>query len=160
MIDEKHVSTEALGRLARGTAPAEEKMELLNHLTVCPSCMERFAGYFGQMEQIKPSADFISQTAERIRAQDKRNVIPRRKGRGELLRYSVRVSAAACAALILLFTQSWAFYGGYHGQGQEKWWQGSPGQALLEKPMEKIKASEWTFEGLSDYLFKRGGNEK
>lgn len=76
------------------------------------------------------------------------------------MRYSAKVSAAACAALILLFTQSWMFDGGCQTVGQSQWWSGSHGQVLLEKPIEKIKASEWTLKSLSDYLFKRGGNEK
>lgn len=187
MIEERHVSRKALHRLAQGKAEAAERLELLAHLAQCSECMEQFAQYFDRMEEVKTSGDFVTQTAERIRAEravsetagekqagaassqeiinshEKRmpmEVNRRRKGRGELMRYSAKVSAAACAALILLFTQAWALNGGYQAQGQTKWWHGSPGQTLLEKPIEKIKASEWTLKSLSDHLFKRGGNEK
>lgn len=187
MIEERHVSREALHRLAQGTAEAAERLELLAHLAQCSECMEQFTQYFDRMEEVNTSGDFVTQTAERIRAEravlesadakqtgaasDQEIIHPdekrmpmevnrKRKGRGELVRYSAKVSAAACAALILLFTQSWMLDGGWKTAGHTEWRSGSFGQTLLEKPVEKIKASEWTLKSLSDHLFKRGGNEK
>lgn len=184
MIDEKHMSQNSLVRLAQGNADMAERMELLEHLTHCPECMERLTQYFDQTAEVKPSADFVSRTAQRIRsetADEKRqtvqagtadtndNRIPMEinrktkgsgeKGRGELMRYSAKVSVAACAALLLLFTQTWMLDGGRKVMGQDAWWSGSPSH-VVEKPIEKIKSAEKAMRSLSDYLFRWGGNEK
>lgn len=187
MIEERHVSQEALRRLSQGKAETWERIKLLEHLTDCPECMERFTRYLDQMEEVTAAGDFVLQTAERIRAErteweiaggkqagaapseeiidpdEKRmpvEVDRKRKGRGELMRYSAKVSAAACAALILLFTQSWMLDGGWKAAGHTQRWDRSSGQILLEKSAEKIRASEWTLKDLSDFLLKWGGNEK
>jgi anti-sigma factor RsiW len=89
-----HLTEETLHSLAGGRLTAEETIAVTEHLASCPACTRRFAQIVGKHPAAAP-AGFEEEVIRRA-AQEKTK-------RAELLHFSFRVAAAACAAVFLIF---------------------------------------------------------
>lgn len=122
----RHPAEQTLHSFAAGRLAAEEALAVAEHLAACPACARAFAEIAEEHPAPVP-AGFEEEVGRRA-AREK-------TGRGELLRYSFRVTAAACAAVFLIFAG------------------GIEAAAGLRIPFGKIEAPGFsTVDGISAHL--------
>lgn len=92
----EHLSEETLRALAGGTLGYEGRLRALEHMEGCPICAQAFADLISQGQLLRPAPDF---SVRLIKSPEQK--------KKELRRYTARVSAAACAALMLVASQMW-----------------------------------------------------
>lgn len=92
----EHLPEETLRVLAGGSLGYEERLRALEHLEACPTCAKAFADLISRRTLLRPAPDF---SVRLIKSPEQR--------KKELRRYTARVSAAACAALMLIASQMW-----------------------------------------------------
>jgi hypothetical protein len=107
MINREHLTPKRIAALKEGLLPREEAVSTLEHIGECEACAELFAESYGRTELLRLSPDFktsvflaIEKERISISVKEKTNRNPRR----ELCTYGFKVSIAACAALLLLFS--------------------------------------------------------
>lgn len=107
MIKKEHLTQEWIEALKEGLLPKAEAVSTLEHIGECEACAELFAESYGRTELLSLSPDFktsvflaIEKERISISVREKTNRSPRR----ELCTYGFKVSIAACAALLLLFS--------------------------------------------------------
>jgi hypothetical protein len=107
MITKEHLTPDRVRALKDGTLSREETIIALEHIGECDQCADAFAGNYSDQELLELSATFKSTVFSAIE-REKRNITKEKakagNGKRELLRYSFRVSVAACITLFLLFS--------------------------------------------------------
>ncbi len=145
---ERHLSEETLWALRRGTLEIRERLRALEHMESCPACAEAFADLISAGKLIPPAPDFSVRPTKSSEQRKK-----------ELRRYTARVSAAACAALMLVASQMWmtlsSDQGFLTGMGMDSITEmtekgSAAGVERVEKMMDSIR-------GISDRVVNWGG---
>ncbi len=109
MMKMEHLTPDKIRALKDGLLSGEEAIAALEHIGSCDLCADAFADSYSETELLALSPTFKSAVLSAI-DKENRAVIPVKKstmaagGRRELLRYSFRVSVAACITLFLLFS--------------------------------------------------------
>lgn len=92
-----HLTVEGISALCAGALSSEERLRAAEHIAGCPACASRLAASLEVSLSTVPEgfAEQVVNKAENVKAaKDKR----------QFLFYSLRVSLAACIALVILFS--------------------------------------------------------
>lgn len=107
----RHIDGETLTRLKNGGLPMKEKLEVMAHVAACSRCATSFAETYDDQELLPLPPGFIEEMALKCSPS---TLLPLRPGakkkdkKKEFFAYSLRVSVAACMALVLLFSGSFS----------------------------------------------------
>jgi hypothetical protein len=127
-----------LQELKNGNLTPEQKLELLDHLQHCEACMSAFLNGINDLPQ--PPAGFAEQVSQTIRRDKKR----------EFRFYCIRVCAAMCASVLLMFTGTFQFQTDGVPFGEMKYLEG---MQHINKVTEKI------VNGANNLFFMEGMND-
>ena len=103
-----HLLPHIIQQLGGGNLPAETRLAALEHLAGCPHCALALSQAIEAQPLVRTSPGFAQSTLEKLqqqpqRQQRQRPPAPRRNSLG-FWAYTLRVTAAVCAALILTFS--------------------------------------------------------
>ena len=102
--DAGHLSPNDLKALKEGTLREAEILALSEHMSDCGLCAGRFAACFGEDELLEVPSGFRENIASRLK--------PQKEDRRQMLFYSIKVTVAACATLIFIFSGALNFIEG------------------------------------------------
>lgn len=109
MMKKEHLTPDRMKALKYGLLSGEEAIGALEHIGECELCAGAFADSYSESELLELSPTFKSVVLSSIERESRTAASVKKKamesgGRRELLRYSFRVSIAACITLFLLFS--------------------------------------------------------
>ncbi|AZV55433.1 hypothetical protein [Clostridium sp. AWRP] len=100
LFDENgHLTEKAIKCLKDGSLKSEETIMILDHVSECEKCSVYLADGFDDTELVKAPSGFCDEVENKIK---------KRKS-NEFIFYSVRVSIAACMALMIVFSNTLNF---------------------------------------------------
>ena len=97
-----HLHPAIIRQLSHGTAPMEERLAALEHLGGCTHCALALSQAMEEGPLLKPSPGFKQSTMEKLQRQ--RPAPKPQQNCSGFWGYTLRVTAAMCAALILVFS--------------------------------------------------------
>ncbi|NLH00254.1 MAG: hypothetical protein GX491_23105 [Chloroflexi bacterium] len=97
-----HLQPTIIGQLCQGTASLENRLAALEHLGGCTHCALALSQAMEKRPLLAPSPGFKQNTIEKLHRQ-RPAPRPQQNGSG-FWAYTLRVTAAMCAALILVFS--------------------------------------------------------
>ncbi|MGE5614116.1 MAG: hypothetical protein ACM3XR_06890 [Bacillota bacterium] len=91
-----HLSDACLAALREGRLNEKEALAASSHISCCSLCAERLVSGFSEDELLKVPAGFTENTLALLK--------PEKENKRYLLFYSIKVAAAVCATLVLIFS--------------------------------------------------------
>jgi hypothetical protein len=91
-----HLSDTDLTALKEGRLNEREALALSSHISCCSLCAGRLVSCFSEDELLKVPAGFNESTLALLK--------PEKENKMQLLFYSIKVAAAVCATLVLIFS--------------------------------------------------------
>ncbi len=96
-----HLPPDTIQQISGGYMPADQKLAALEHLAGCPCCSLALSQALESGQLLSPSPGFAESTLKKLQKQ--RPAPSPRQSRRSFWAYTLRVTAAMCAALILTF---------------------------------------------------------
>lgn len=106
-----HLSQSALQALKTGTLSEDELQQAAAHLADCESCANAFAGCFDTDELAEVPSGFADEVESKLYRKKKDNI--------QFIFYSIRVAAAACITLAIVFSGALNFIAGMDNKAAE-----------------------------------------